>query len=223
MAARRRRSDRRTDPSSLPLDRTALDGAGWTAVAGVLDPDGARRLADLCQMSLSRLGQDLRVGDKPSAGTSHLVDVVDRMPEVTQVFDHPGVRAAVCHWLGEAAQLAAINFRCPRPGFGEQKLHADDLPLTSADGPWRTVTAILALCDFTTDNGATGVVSGSHRRPDLQRHSGSLGRHPDEILLTGSAGTAFVFCGHLLHRGTRNRTALPRPALQASWRLPSVP
>lgn len=200
------------------LDLTALDAAGWTAVAGVLDADGAHRLADRCHTTLGDLGRDVRVGDKRSAGTARLVDLAERIPELPPLFDHSGVGAAVSHWLGDGARLASITFRCPQPGFGEQRLHADDLPLTSAAGPWRTVTAILALCDFTTGNGATGVVPGSHRRPDLQRHSGRLDRHPDEVILTGPAGTAFVFCGHLLHRGTRNRAATPRPALQATWR-----
>ena len=79
------------------------------------------------------------------------------------------------------------------------------------------MTAVVALCDFTPDNGATSVIPGSHRRPDLQRRSGSLEYHPDELVLTGPAGTAFVFCGHLLHRGTRNRSTASRPALQVSW------
>jgi len=52
------------------------------------------------------------------------------------------------------------------------------------------VTAIVALTDFTQTNGATRIIPGSHCRPDLQRQSGSLKDHPNQILLTGPTGTA---------------------------------
>ena len=45
-----------------------------------------------------------------------------------------------------------------------------------------------------------------------------MSSHPDEVLLTGDAGDAFVFSGHLLHSGTPNRSADERPALQVTWR-----
>ena len=96
-------------------------------------------------------------------------------------------------------------------------LHADDAPKLD-DAPSRVATAIVTLVEFTDTNGATRVVPGSHRRPDLQRRSGSLDSHPDEMTLTGPAGTAFVFDGHLLHSGTINRSDADRPALQITWR-----
>lgn len=79
--------------------------------------------------------------------------------------------------------------------------------------------AIVSLCDFTDENGATAVLPGSHRRPDLQRRPRELSTSA-EVLLTGPAGTAFVFSAHLVHRGTKNRSGQDRPALQALWRTP---
>ncbi len=182
----------------------------------MLSDAAARQLADDCRNALVAIGDDLRVGDKQVSGTRRLVDLVERVPPVAAVVDHPDVRAAVVHFLGDDFTLGGITFRSAEPGFGEQRFHADAVPMLTP-GPWQVVTAIVALCDFTSNNGATAVIPGSHRRPDLQRRSGSLENHSHELILTGPAGTAFVFCGHLLHRGTRNHTIQPRPALQISW------
>lgn len=185
---------------------------------GVLSPDASRRLAEECASALAEVDDDLRVGDKRVSGTQRLVELIDRMPTIATVVDHPDLLAAVCWFLGEDARLGGVTFRNPRPGFGEQRLHADDLPLETP-GAWRVATAIVALCDFSEDNSATAVVPGSHRRPDLQRRPDRLTGSAAEVVLTGPAGTAFVFSGHLLHRGTRNRSSQPRPALQAVWGL----
>ena len=139
------------------------------------------------------------------------------MPAVSAVLDHPRVLALVSSVIGDAPVAGDASFRCPRPGYGAQKLHADAVPLTKADGPWLGVTGIAALCDFTESNGATGLIPGSHRRPDLQRLSGSLDNHEREIVLTGAIGTVFVFNKHVLHRGRLNRSDAPRPALQILW------
>jgi hypothetical protein len=198
------------------LDFATLDRNGWIAVPGVLPDAAARGLAEDCRTALAAIDHDVRLGDKQVSGTRRLVDVVERLAAARPVLDHPALRAAVGWFLGDDFTLGGVTFRSAEPGFGEQRFHADAVPLLTP-GRWQVVTAILALCEFTAGNGATAVIPGSHRRPDLQRRSGSLENHPDELVLTGPAGTAFVFCGHLLHRGTRNRTTTPRPALQVSW------
>jgi len=168
------------------------------------------------------LGGDPVAGDKQAGGTRRAGSLLVRLPEIAGIVEHPALTAAVASLFGRSVSVADVAFRCPQPGFGRQSLHCDDTPIASAE-VCRSVTAIVALCDFTTANGATAVIPGSHRRPDLQRRPErhDLGR--TEILLTGPAGTAFVFSAHLLHRGTRNRSDHPRPALQAQWRLADHP
>jgi hypothetical protein len=200
------------------LDLAALDRDGWTAVPGVLEPAAAAALAERC-MALLGEGDDLRQGDKRGGGTRRAAELLDRLPEIRDLFEHPTIESAVIALLGAAVPITDVAFRCPQPGFGRQSLHADNVPNTTAEES-RAVTCIVALCDFTDENGATAVVPGSHRRPDLQRRPNRL-REDDEIRLTGAAGTAFVFSAHLLHRGTENRSTGPRPALQAQWRLPT--
>ena len=124
---------------------------------------------------------------------------------------------AVSSIIGLCGAPAQVSYRSPQPGFGSQKLHTDDAPKLD-DGPDRAATAIVALVDFTASNGATRVVSGSHRRPDLQRLAGNLERHDDEELVLLERGSAVVFSGHLLHSGTTNSRDAERPALQFVWR-----
>lgn len=193
------------------------DEAGWTAVPDLLTGAEAERLAAGCAADLAALGVDGRIGDKPHSGTRRLVALTERVPAAAAVASDPRLLELVHHLLGPEPKLDEATYRSPEPGFGGQRLHADDVPMLEV-GPARCATAIVALADFTVDNGATRVLPGSHRRPDLQRQAGRLERHADETALTGPAGTAWVFSGHLLHAGGLNQSSRPRPALQLVWR-----
>jgi ectoine hydroxylase-related dioxygenase (phytanoyl-CoA dioxygenase family) len=75
------------------------------------------------------------------------------------------------------------------------------------------------LDDFTPDNGATRMIPGSHRwgtRPQDVLED-PLAPHPEEVLLTGQAGSIAVMNAHMWHGGTANRTAAPRRALHAFY------
>jgi ectoine hydroxylase-related dioxygenase (phytanoyl-CoA dioxygenase family) len=75
------------------------------------------------------------------------------------------------------------------------------------------------LDDFTTENGAIRVVPGSHRWGELPQHvlADPSAVHPDEILLTGRAGTVVVMNAHMWHGGTANRTSDCRRAMHAFY------
>lgn len=220
--------------------RPADASPGWIAVPRVLTAAEASIIATACAGLAARLERDglgsaeIAAGDKVVGGTQHLNHLEDRLPEVSGLLTNAGLVTAVVDLFGGTdrghldrgapERIAVLDgpgiaYRNPRPSYGAQKLHADAIPQPGADSPTTAVTAIIALVDFTSTNGATRVVPGSHRRPDLQRDAGRLDAHPDEIVLTGPAGTAFVFSGHLLHSGTVNRSAADRPALQMAWRL----
>jgi ectoine hydroxylase-related dioxygenase (phytanoyl-CoA dioxygenase family) len=189
---------------------------GWVAVPQVLAPKVAAGLAVGCDAVLAGSAAQLRPRDKAHGGTHHVADLEERLPEVAAAFIDERVIDAVQTFLPGEGSPASVSYRDPQPGFGEQRFHTDAVPLLEP-GSWQAVTAIVALCDFREDNGATAVVPGSHLRPDLQRLAGKLEDHPQALVLTGPIGTVFVFSGHLLHRGTRNRSEHPRPALQVLW------
>lgn len=206
------------DGSLDPEQTLRLAEEGWIVVAGLLTSSAAASLARRCEEVLADDAEAarLRPGDKPVAGTHHLSELEVRVPEVLSAFRDPRLLAAVHALVGPGAHAGGIHYRSPQPGRGGQRLHTDSAPMATV-GPAQVATCIVALTDFTERNGATRVVAGSHRRPDVQRAGAGLDSHPEERLLTGAAGTAFVFSGHLLHSGTRNRCTTPRPSLQASW------
>lgn len=190
------------------------DSVGWVRCDGLIDRQRAADLAARCRVLADGLDAP-RAGDKPYGGTRRLTDLEERLPEVNQLVDD--LEPVVSQILASGHELTEVAYRCPDPGRGQQRLHADDVPRLEP-GPHRVATALVALVDFTPDNGSTVVVPGSHHRPDLQRVAGTLETHPDAVHLVGPAGTAFVFTGHLLHAGRANRSDAPRPALQISWR-----
>lgn len=193
------------------------DSIGWTALPGFLSDDEVSEALAVCADLLELPAGERHARDKPFAGTVHLAELDDRSVFIAAVVNRPALQAVVAEILGPSHRRDDIGYRSPKPTFGGQKLHADDVPKLT-DGPAQVATAVIALTAFTASNGSTRIVPGSHLRPDLQRKSGSLDVHPDEVMLTGDPGTAFVFSGHALHSGTVNRSTEPRPALHLVWR-----
>jgi hypothetical protein len=95
------------------------------------------------------------------AGTDRLADLVNKDPVFEICFTQPAVLAAVAHVLGEF-RLSSLNSRAVRPGQGHQPLHADWGGPVPPPG-YQVCNSIWLLDDFTSVNGATRVVPGSHR------------------------------------------------------------
>lgn len=109
-------------------------------------------------------------------------------------------------YLLNVAQLIEIG-----PGEDAQRLHRDEeaWPHMPANGPDLGVEALIALSDFTIENGATRVVPGSHRwEPDREPE-------PEEICdAVMPAGSAVYYLGKTLHGGGANTTtSTPRRGL----------
>jgi ectoine hydroxylase-related dioxygenase (phytanoyl-CoA dioxygenase family) len=75
------------------------------------------------------------------------------------------------------------------------------------------------LDDFTADNGSLRVVPGSHRRRRLpqQELADPFVDHPDQVLVTGRAGTVVIVNAHAWHAGTANHTPRSRTAVHAFY------
>ena len=115
------------------------------------------------------------------------------------------------YWLntGQAIFLA--------PGETHQWLHRDAdnwSRINRPDGPELTVSCMIAIDDFTEDNGATRVVPGSHTWPDFARR-------PDPSDLTVQAlmpaGSGLIYTGRAIHGGGENRSSTWRRGLHISF------
>jgi ectoine hydroxylase-related dioxygenase (phytanoyl-CoA dioxygenase family) len=99
------------------------------------------------------------------------------------------------------------------PGETEQDVHFDD-SFYRVPRPRRPlgVSAIWAIDEFTSANGATEVLPGSHRWGDEQPSSDA-----PLVPVEMAAGSVLVFAGTLLHRGGANTTDRPRLAITPQY------
>jgi len=93
------------------------------------------------------------------------------------------------------------------PGSPAQILHRDcgNWPVMAAmgkDGPEATLSLMLAVSDFTAENGATRVAPGSHRWDDFD-----VKAKPDEVVqAVMPAGSAMLYTGKTIHGAGANVT-----------------
>ncbi len=182
----------------------ALDRLGWQLVPGALDPPRVTRLRQAFD-------------DRIDTGTEH-VRITDATPAVAEwraLAAHPLLIAAATHVLGPDFHVRDVHGRNPRPGHGQQGLHADWKERAPGE-PFIILTALWLLDDFTADNGATRIVPGTHllHRPVPRPYAQPHAHHPEESIITGPAGSVLLLNGHLWHSGRRNDSPGPRRAVQ---------
>jgi ectoine hydroxylase-related dioxygenase (phytanoyl-CoA dioxygenase family) len=192
-----------------------LDRDGYAPLPGVLNGTQLEairgRLADLLAAEGDQAGLEVH----QEVGTDRLADLVNKGEMFWPAFTDPRLLACMTHVLGDF-KLSSLNFRAALPGQGHQNLHTDwGGPVEP--GEYQVCNSIWLLDDFTASNGATRVVPGSHRARTVPRLAllDPAARHPDEVLVTGPAGTVVVFNSHLWHGGTENHSDRPRRALHS--------
>jgi ectoine hydroxylase-related dioxygenase (phytanoyl-CoA dioxygenase family) len=212
-----------TDEVLTEVEKARLDRDGFLPLEGILTPEDVselnKRLAELTAAEGGQAGLEVH----QEKGTDRLADLVNKDPMFEVCFSHPRVLAAMKHVLGEF-KLSSLNSRAALPGEGHQGLHAD-FGHPVEPGEYEVCNSIWLLDDFTPENGATRVVPGSHRRRAMpgDEMPDPTADHPDQIQLTGKAGTVVVFNSHLWHGGTQNHTSNPRRALHSYFTRRHLP
>lgn len=191
-----------------------LDRDGFVALPGLLEPSRVEQVRVRLDQLAAEEGDQAGIEVHQEEGTARLANLIDKDSLFDLVWNNPWQLAAVMHVLGgHPFKLSSLNARAALPGHGHQALHAD-WGKAVEPGEYQVCNSIWMLDDFTAENGATRVVPGSHRfgktvgdvMPDR------LAAHPDQVLVTGKAGTCVVFNSHLWHGGTVNTTDRPRRA-----------
>ncbi|MCE1117803.1 MULTISPECIES: phytanoyl-CoA dioxygenase family protein [Pseudomonas] len=103
------------------------------------------------------------------------------------------------------------------PGQGLQPLHRDD-----ATSLWRhpqygreaRLQMMLAISDFTDENGATRVIPGSHLWDDER-----MPTQEETVAAQMKAGSALLWMGSVYHGGGANRSDAPRTGLTMAYDL----
>lgn len=162
----------------------------------------------------------------------------------TRLVMHPLTSQVVAHVLGPDYLLSCCDAQIKYPGSACMPLHTDQWwmpqPSSPSDPPVRpagmlrgdgtatdpspaaamiagpaTANVMWMITDFTTSNGATVVVPGSHlsgRQPDAH-----VPHRIETLSVVGSAGTAIVFDGRLWHAAGHNCTESTRYGITCNF------
>jgi len=194
----------------------ALRADGAVIIKGLFTADQVRRLNEEVQPSIDKL----RVGSKHTEewvkefhgdNTKRLNNVVS----ISSTFRHEILENELIHqccediylkdaggyWMN-SAQVIDIG-----PGSNAQPLHRDQwqFPIfthAGADAPQASINFVVALTEFTDENGATRVIPGSHKWDDFSQN----GTPEDTIPAEMQPGDACFITGKIVHGGGANRT-----------------
>lgn len=210
-----------TGSTLTPPQLEHLDRRGFVSLPDRLAPEQVGQLCDLVDELARREGDRAGIEVHQEEGTTRLANLVDKDVLFDLCWNDPLQLAAVAHvFAGQPFKLSSLNFRAALPGQGGQALHVDWDGAVDANC-YQVCNSIWMLNDFTTENGATRVVPGSHRSGKRVRDEmvdPSL-PHPEEVIVTGKAGTCVVFNSHVWHGGTINHTHQPRRAIHGYFTL----
>lgn len=192
-----------------------LDRDGYVVLEGFLDRPLLAELIDRTEQLYAEEADRAGHEFKQERGCRRLANLVNKGDVFCRVLSDKRMLRLVERVLGPDFKLSSFNARSANAHSSEaQPLHADMGAIADERGYW-VCNVLLMLDDFTPTNGATRVVPGSHRLGKLPQEvlADPTAPHPDEVLLTGPAGTAIVYNAHLWHGGTANNTSAPRRAL----------
>jgi hypothetical protein len=198
-----------------PEQQRQLDELGFVALPGFMSPPLLAELRTRIAQLLEEEGDEAGSEFKQEPGCRRLANLVDKGEVFARIVALPELHRYVGHVLGGDFKLSSANARSVNPhGDRTQPLHADMSALPDARGYW-VCNTVWMLDDFTAANGALRVVPGSHRWGMLpgEKLTDPSVAHPEEVLITGTAGTVVVMNAHAWHGGTANRTARPRTAV----------
>ena len=203
-----------------PEQQTALDELGYVELPGFMDSSLLQRLRSRVDELFREEGDSAGSEFRLEPGSGRLANLVAKGEVFEQIVAMPELLAYIEAVLGPNFKLSSLNARSANPLSSDslQPLHADVGAIADHRGYW-VCNTVWMLDDFTRLNGALRVVPGSHRWRKLPQHDlGDLkATHPQEQLVTGTAGTVVVMNAHCWHGGTANTTAFPRRALHGFY------
>lgn len=211
-----------------------LERDGYLIREGVMAPADLRtaREAMVRLMDAEPTGRNAFEGFK----TKHVYTVVAKTRAFDPLFEHPLVMALGQNLLGDNFLLSTGLGISILPGENAQAWHSDDgFYRVPRPRPPLSLSVIVALDDFTAENGATEVIPGSHRweqmktetapkpftydikTPNVVDAEEANRPREDAIKAVMPAGSALIFYGTLIHRGGSNKTCVPRMAISPQY------
>ncbi len=197
-------------------DRRRLDLQGYLVIPGLMPPEQLEALRRRVDELFIQEGVNAGGEFKQEPGARRLANLVNKGRIFEEVILTPRVLDCMAHVLGPRFKLSSVNVRSTDPHSGaDQPLHADSGAIADDSG-YIVCNSVWMLDDFTTENGATRFVAGSHLWRRLPE-PGFYHPHPKQQLVLGKAGDVVVMNAHMWHGGTANRTGAPRRAMHVFY------
>ena len=217
-AGRHRSTARTQEPIEPAVRRRCLEDLtrdGYTIIENVFDPGTVERVRSGVEPLFVHPG-----GRNEFEGfrTRRLYSPLDETWVLDELVEHPIALGLLDEILDPNYLLSQLQVIEIAPGESAQPLHPDDgfYPWPRPRPPLGAAT-IIAIDDFTADNGATVVIPGSHRWDD---HVPT----PDEVATAVQAvmpsGSMLLFLGTTWHGGGANRSDRPRMCVTAQYCAP---
>ncbi len=151
-------------------------------------------------------------------------NLIEKGSVFRDIAEAPGMLTVLEAVLGHDFVLGSIAGSVLRPGAPRQEPHVD-YPYWDLYDPGRfplgfntsfhiEVETLVMLDAFTTENGATAILPGTHKRcawPDAEEFE------RDHVQATGPAGSLLMFTAPIWHAGRANRSDAARTALLSAY------
>lgn len=221
--------------TKLPATATAtdiveiVDRDGGVIVEDVIDPDTLKQLNAEIDTWMKNLDAASRYSDDPLAvealgkktkriqslparsDTAVSIILNERLIEYAERMLKFSDSGEIQYHVGTVIEIW--------PGEKAQYIHPDenDYPSTIT-GPAGTpgkpknliASCMLALTDYTDENGATRVIPGSHKDAENYAKWGEMAERPATVPAEMKAGSALFYNGKVAHGGGENRSDKPR-------------
>ena len=220
----------KTNSNDLAIAIEEIKTQGYTVIGNFLPPAELQAVKKL----LSRinghfLGRNNFEGDK----TERIYSLLAYDKVIQDIVEDTRIMALCDVFLEESYLLTTSQSICLHPGETPQPWHADDVFYSiPRPRPMVGLSTVVALDAFTSANGGTEIVPGSHlwsdediggdyREGGSERDAGFAERMKSQsITLEIPAGACVVFAGNTLHRGGENNSDGPRQALSNQYCQP---
>jgi ectoine hydroxylase-related dioxygenase (phytanoyl-CoA dioxygenase family) len=213
----------------LDAHADAIRRDGYTIIPDFLSPADLAEVRRVLALYLgTRAGRNNFEGYK----TERVYTLVARARIFWQLTLDPRILALCSSFFQPGFLLTASQAIRIGPGETPQPFHTDDVFYSwPRPRPMISLSTIVAVDDFTADNGGTEVVPGSHLWGDhevdelIAQLAAEQPLHQQKYAAAARtvqmpAGGCVVFAGTLIHRGGENRSAAPRGAFSNQYCQP---
>ena len=216
---------------STGLDRAASEirEQGYSIIENFLSPQQLADVRDLLAgRSVGFSGRNNFEGDK----TERIYALLSQGKVVQDIVEDQRIMALCDAFLEPNYLLTTSQAICIHPGETPQPWHCDDAFYTIPRPRMIALSTVIALDDFTSENGGTELIPGSNCWSEEQAggdyRDGEAETDPNyaermagkSIAVEMPAGACVVFAGNTLHRGGRNTSTGIRRALSNQYCQP---